>query len=91
MGLYDHHSTDAGRTGVLESTWQASTEADRIGYRYKAEGVALAFKEREQPFGAGSDPSNIVDAGYPVGSVQVSGEPSPSSSYVTPSRAGATP
>jgi allophanate hydrolase subunit 2 len=29
--------------------------------------------EREQPFGAGSDPSNIVDAPYPVGSIQVPG------------------
>lgn len=26
-----------------------------------------------QPFGAGSDPSNIVDAGYPLGSIQVPG------------------
>jgi allophanate hydrolase subunit 2 len=26
---------------------------------------------REQPFGAGSNPSNIVDACYPYGSVQV--------------------
>ena len=29
--------------------------------------------EREQPFGAGSDPSNIVDAPYPIGSIQVPG------------------
>ena len=28
---------------------------------------------REQPFGAGSDPSNIVDAPYPIGSIQVPG------------------
>jgi allophanate hydrolase subunit 2 len=28
---------------------------------------------REQPFGAGSDPSNVVDVGYPVGSIQVPG------------------
>ena len=31
------------------------------------------MKEREQPFGAGSDPSNIVDAPYPIGSIQVPG------------------
>jgi allophanate hydrolase subunit 2 len=29
--------------------------------------------EREQPFGAGSNPSNIVDAPYPIGSIQVPG------------------
>jgi len=45
--------------------------ADRIGFRYK--GSELEWQEREQPFGAGSDPSNIVDAGYPIGSIQVPG------------------
>ena len=29
------------------------------------------------PFGAGSDPSNIVDSGYPYGSVQVPGGTEP--------------
>ena len=33
----------------------------------------LQFVPRKQPFGAGSDPSNIVDAGYPYGSIQVPG------------------
>jgi allophanate hydrolase subunit 2 len=33
----------------------------------------LEWEERVQPFGAGSDPSNIVDAGYPIGSIQVPG------------------
>ena len=32
---------------------------------------------REQPFGAGSDPSNIVDACYPYGSIQVPGGTEP--------------
>ena len=36
-------------------------------------GGALDWIERTQPFGAGSDPSNITDAGYPVGSIQVPG------------------
>jgi allophanate hydrolase subunit 2 len=47
-------------------------EADRIGYRYK-QGRPLEWRPRKQPFGAGSDPSNIVDAGYPYGSIQVPG------------------
>ena len=34
-------------------------------------GRALQFRPREQPFGAGADPSNIVDACYPIGSIQV--------------------
>ncbi|XBY09578.1 hypothetical protein ABR759_09045 [Escherichia coli] len=35
------------------------------------EGAHLIFVDRHPPFGAGSDPSNIVDACYPVGSIQV--------------------
>ena len=31
----------------------------------------MEFVPQDQPFGAGSDPSNIVDACYPYGSVQV--------------------
>ena len=37
----------------------------------------LQFVERKQPFGAGSDPSNIVDACYPYGSIQVPGGTEP--------------
>ena len=32
---------------------------------------------RKQPFGAGSDPSNIVDSCYPYGSIQVPGGTEP--------------
>ena len=32
---------------------------------------------RQQPFGAGSDPSNIVDSCYPYGSIQVPGGTEP--------------
>ena len=49
--------------------------ADRMGLRYSGPGVK--WKEREQPFGAGSDPSNIVDAGYAVGSIQIPGGTQP--------------
>jgi biotin-dependent carboxylase-like uncharacterized protein len=71
MGLYDHRLSDAGRTTFLETAWKLTPVADRVGFRY--DGAKLEFVEREQPFGAGSDPSNIVDAPYPVGSIQVPG------------------
>jgi allophanate hydrolase subunit 2 len=45
-------------------------EAGRIGYRFRG-GRPLALVERKQPFGAGSDPSNIADSCYPYGSIQV--------------------
>lgn len=69
-GLYDHRLTEAGRAGFYADEWKVASEADRIGYRCKG-GNAIAFIERQPPFGAGSDPSNIVDAPYPIGSIQV--------------------
>ena len=69
LGLYDYRLTDDGLSTLLESDWQLTPVADRTGFRYG--GPKLSFKDRVQPFGAGSDPSNIVDAGYPIGSIQV--------------------
>lgn len=71
-GLYFHRLTDEAANTFFEDTWTVAPEADRIGYRYR-KGRPLKFRERKQPFGAGSDPSNIVDAGYPYGSIQVPG------------------
>jgi biotin-dependent carboxylase-like uncharacterized protein len=71
MGLYDHLLTEDGRRTFAETTWTLTPTADRVGFRYKGE--KLEMLEREQPFGAGSDPSNIVDAPYPIGSIQVPG------------------
>lgn len=75
-GLYWHRITDASGARFFEDTWKVAPEADRIGYRFKA-GAPMEFVPREQPFGAGSDPSNIVDACYPYGSVQVPGGTEP--------------
>jgi biotin-dependent carboxylase-like uncharacterized protein len=71
MGLYDHLLTDEGRRTFLESEWALTPTADRVGFRYR--GPELEMVRRTQPFGAGSDPSNIVDAPYPIGSIQVPG------------------
>jgi biotin-dependent carboxylase-like uncharacterized protein len=75
LGLYDHRLTDAGKGNLLNGEWKVTPVADRMGLRYSGPGVE--WKEREQPFGAGSDPSNIVDAGYAVGSIQVPGGTQP--------------
>ena len=71
-GLYFHRLQEASGKRFFEETWTVASEADRIGYRYKG-GTPLEFLPRTPPFGAGDDPSNIVDAGYPYGSIQVPG------------------
>ncbi|MDN5916487.1 MAG: biotin-dependent carboxyltransferase family protein [Pseudonocardia sp.] len=71
MGLYDHRLTDSGRATFLDTTWTLTPVADRMGFRYG--GGELETVDREPPFGAGQDPSNIVDSPYPIGSIQVPG------------------
>ncbi|MDB5625799.1 MAG: allophanate hydrolase [Tardiphaga sp.] len=75
-GLYSHRITEAASHGFYADTWKVAPEADRIGYRFKG-GKPLEFVPRDPPFGAGSDPSNITDACYPYGSIQVPGGTEP--------------
>ncbi|NKX50640.1 biotin-dependent carboxyltransferase, partial [Arthrobacter deserti] len=70
-GVYDHRLTEQGMETLLGATWTLTPVADRTGLRYS--GPEVEWKPRTQPFGAGSDPSNIVDAGYAVGSIQIPG------------------
>ncbi|MDQ0390377.1 biotin-dependent carboxyltransferase family protein [Labrys monachus] len=75
-GLYWHRLTEAAKETFFADEWKVANEADRMGYRFKG-GRKLDLVEREQPFGAGSDPSNIVDSCYPYGSIQVPGGTEP--------------
>jgi biotin-dependent carboxylase-like uncharacterized protein len=75
LGLYDHRLSDDGIAALTQQEWTLTPVADRMGLRYDGPGVS--WIEREQPFGAGSDPSNIVDAGYAVGSIQIPGGKQP--------------
>jgi len=75
FGLYDHLLSGEGRRRLVEEDWTLTPTADRMGLRYSGPGVE--WREREQPFGAGQDPSNIVDAGYAVGSIQIPGGTQP--------------
>ncbi|MGF1607760.1 MAG: biotin-dependent carboxyltransferase family protein [Kiloniellales bacterium] len=75
-GLYWHRITEGSGKQFFADTWKVALEADRIGYRFRS-GHPLEFVPREQPFGAGSDPSNVVDCCYPYGSIQVPGGTEP--------------
>ena len=75
-GLYWYRLTEAAGRQFFEDSWTVAAEADRMGYRFKG-GRPMEFVEREQPFGAGADPSNIVDGCYSYGSIQVPGGTEP--------------
>jgi allophanate hydrolase subunit 2 len=71
IGLASYRINEESMDEFLSIQWTVTPDADRVGYRYR--GGELKFVPREQPAGAGSDPANVVDFGYPVGSVQVPG------------------
>jgi biotin-dependent carboxylase-like uncharacterized protein len=71
IGLASYRLTEESMDEFLDTTWTVTTDADRVGYRYR--GGELGFVEREQPAGAGADQANVVDFGYPIGSIQVPG------------------
>jgi biotin-dependent carboxylase-like uncharacterized protein len=71
IGLASYRITEESMDEFLSIQWTVTPDADRVGYRYR--GGELKFVEREQPAGAGADPANVVDFGYPVGSIQVPG------------------
>ena len=75
LGLYHHLLTAEGARRLVEEEWILTPTADRMGLRYNGPGVG--WRDRPQPFGAGHDPSNIVDAGYAVGSIQIPGATQP--------------
>ncbi len=75
-GLYWHRITEEAGHNFFDDTWKVAGEADRMGYRFQG-GRPLDFVDREPPFGAGSDPSNITDACYPYGSIQIPGGTEP--------------
>ena len=71
VGLHSYRLTPDSLDRFTDTAWKVTPDANRVGYRYR--GAELEFVPREQPFGAGSDPANVTDCGYPVGSVQVPG------------------
>jgi biotin-dependent carboxylase-like uncharacterized protein len=71
VGLYDHRITEASRRAFLDAEWTVTTDADRVGYRYR--GVELEFVPREEAFGVGSSPWNTCSLNYPFGVIQIPG------------------
>lgn len=69
-GLYNRLITRKAHAQFFKDDWRVALEADRMGYRFTG-GTSFDFEPRHQPFGAGSDPSNIVDGCYGYGSIQV--------------------
>lgn len=75
MGMCDYRLSEDGKQDFLDAEWKISDEADRIGIRLVGPDIEPMFIERDPPFGAGTDITNVVDLGYPIGSIQMAGQP----------------
>ena len=75
IGLCSYRVTEESLREFTEVEWRVTKDADRIGYRLR--GGHFDFVDREPPHGAGSDPANVVDLGYPIGSIQIPGGDEP--------------
>jgi biotin-dependent carboxylase-like uncharacterized protein len=68
-GLCNYRFAPHSLDEFFSSDFTVSPESNRTGYRLV--GTPLEFVDREPVFGAGDNPSNVVDLGYPIGSIQV--------------------
>jgi allophanate hydrolase len=72
MGIRSDKLSDEGLKQFLNTEWRISTESNRTGYRFKD--GRIPFAPGDPPFGAGNNPSNVVDYIYPVGSILIPNE-----------------
>lgn len=56
------------------SVWRLSAKSDRTGFRLEGPSFDFASKAYDKPSENGTDPSNIVDFGYPIGGVNLAGQ-----------------
>jgi biotin-dependent carboxylase-like uncharacterized protein len=72
VGIYSHRLTEESMTAFLDTEWSVTTDADRVGYRYR--GIELEFLPRDEvPFGVGDAPWNTCSLNYPFGVIQIPG------------------
>jgi biotin-dependent carboxylase-like uncharacterized protein len=75
VGLASYRVVPDSLRAFFLTDWKVTPDANRVGYRYR--GGAIEFVDRTPPAGAGHDPANVVDIGYPIGSIQVPGGSEP--------------
>lgn len=75
VGLASYRVVPESLEAFFATDWTVTPDANRVGYRYR--GGSIDFVERKSPPGAGPDPANVVDIGYPIGSIQIPGGSEP--------------
>ena len=63
-----------GHQIFLNSKWKLQAKSDRTGYRLDGPKLSFAEKATNKSLEHGSEPSNIIDQGYPAGAVNLAGQ-----------------
>jgi urea carboxylase len=65
---------EAGKAKFLTEPWKLSSKSDRTGFRLEGPTLTFTDKAHNKSPEHGSEPSNIIDQGYPVGGINLAGE-----------------
>jgi biotin-dependent carboxylase-like uncharacterized protein len=64
----------AGQERFLTSDWKLSSKSDRTGFRLDGPQWTFTSKAYDKLPENGSEPSNIIDHGYPLGAINLAGQ-----------------
>ena len=73
-GPQDDWIDEAGKRRFLEAEWKLESRSNRTGYRLDGPNWTFATRATNKPPENGSDPSNIIDQGYPLGAINLCGQ-----------------
>jgi urea carboxylase len=73
-GPNDDWIDDAGHKRFLSTDWKLSSKSDRTGFRLEGPEWTFAEKAYNKAPENGSEPSNIIDQGYPLGAINLCGQ-----------------
>jgi 5-oxoprolinase (ATP-hydrolysing) subunit C len=73
-GPNDDWIDEAGHKRFLSTDWKLSSKSDRTGFRLEGPDWSFTEKAYNKAPEHGSEPSNIIDQGYPVGAINLAGQ-----------------
>ncbi len=73
-GPNDEWIDEKGHKIFINSKWKLQAKSDRTGYRLDGPKLSFTEKATNKSLENGSEPSNIIDQGYPAGAINLAGE-----------------
>ena len=74
LGPNDDWIDNKGHEIFFKSKWKLQAKSDRTGYRLDGPKLSFTDKATNKSLENGSEPSNIIDQGYPAGAINLAGQ-----------------